>query len=144
MPWAYRECWRERSSPANDPAIGCWSNGHRRAWWVYGWNSAIALVTGNVVLWKGAPSTNLTSVAITRLLAKVLERNGLPGAICSLVTGGAEIGQAMAQSPHLDILSFTGSTAVGRQVGVTVQERFGRSILELGGNNAIVGNKYLL
>lgn len=111
---------------------------------VYGWNSAIALVCGNVVLWKGAPSTNLTSLAITRLLARVLERNGLNPAICSLVCGVAEVGQAMASHPDIDVLSFTGSTPVGRKVAMTVQERFGRTILELGGNNAIVGNKLSL
>lgn len=105
---------------------------------VYGWNSAISLVCGNPVLWKGAPTTNLTSIAVTKLLAKVLEANNLPGSICSLVTGGPEIGEAIAKSPDVDIVSFTGSTAVGRQVGTTVQSRFGQSILELGGNNAII------
>lgn len=105
---------------------------------VYGWNSAIALICGNVVLWKGSPATNLTSIAITRILASVLERNGLPGSICSLVTGEADVGQAMAESDHVNLLSFTGSTQVGRLVGETVQRRFGKSLLELGGNNAIV------
>lgn len=105
---------------------------------VYGWNSAIALVCGNVVLWKGSPATNLTSLAISRILAQVLEQNGLPGAICSLVTGDAEVGQAMSTSPDVALLSFTGSTRVGRQVGEIVQRRFGKSLLELGGNNAIV------
>ena len=105
---------------------------------VYGWNSAIALVCGNVVLWKGSPATNLTSVAISKILAGVLEKNGLPGSICSLVTGDAEIGKAMAESKDIDLLSFTGSTNVGRWVGETVQRRFGKSLLELGGNNAIV------
>lgn len=104
---------------------------------VYGWNSAIALVCGNSVIWKSAPSTSLIAIAITRILASVLEQNGLPPAICALVTGGPEIGQAMAADPKVDLLSFTGSTPVGRSVGVKVQERFGRSILELGGNNAI-------
>lgn len=105
---------------------------------VYGWNSAVALVCGNVVLWKGSPATNLTSVAITRILAGVLERNGLPGSICSLVTGDADVGKAMAESRDIDLLSFTGSTQVGRLVGETVQRRFGKSLLELGGNNAII------
>lgn len=105
---------------------------------VYGWNSAISLVCGDPVLWKGAPTTNLTSIAVTRILARVLEANNLPGSICSLVTGGAEIGEAIANSKDIDIVSFTGSTAVGRRVGEAVQSRFGQSILELGGNNAIV------
>lgn len=105
---------------------------------VYGWNSAIALVTGNGVLWKPSPTTPLCSIAITRLLAKTLKENGLPPALCSLVTGGADIGNALAQDDRANLLSFTGSTKVGRQVGQTVQGRFGKSLLELGGNNAII------
>ncbi|KAJ1975440.1 hypothetical protein H4R34_004334, partial [Dimargaris verticillata] len=105
---------------------------------VYGWNSAISLACGNPVVWKGAPSTSLCSIAVTKVLAQVLEANNLPGAICSLVSGGTDIGKAMAADRRLDLLSFTGSTAVGRQVALTVQERFGRPLLELGGNNAIV------
>jgi len=105
---------------------------------VFGWNNALSLVCGNVNLWKGAPSTPLSSVAVTRIISQVLEKNNLPGEICSLVSGGADVGQAMAEDPRVKLLSFTGSTAVGRKVGVTVQQRFGKSLLELGGNNAIV------
>uniref|UniRef100_A0A2K5F772 aldehyde dehydrogenase (NAD(+)) n=1 Tax=Aotus nancymaae TaxID=37293 RepID=A0A2K5F772_AOTNA len=96
---------------------------------MYGWNNAIALICGNVCLWKGAPTTSLISVAVTKIIAKVLEDNKLPGAICSLTCGGADI---------MNLLSFTGSTQVGKQVALKVQERFGRSLLELGGNNAII------
>ncbi|XP_012590964.1 alpha-aminoadipic semialdehyde dehydrogenase isoform X3 [Microcebus murinus] len=105
---------------------------------VYGWNSAVALVCGNVCLWKGAPTTSLISVAVTKIIAKVLEDNKLPGAICSLTCGGADIGTAMAKDERVNLLSFTGSTQVGKQVALMVQERFGRSLLELGGNNAII------
>lgn len=105
---------------------------------VYGWNSAISLICGNAVLWKGSPSTPLISIAITKILGGVLEKNKLPASICSLVSGGAEIGNSVASCPAIDLLSFTGSTAVGAQVAETVQKRFGRSLLELGGNNAIV------
>ncbi|KAM9213124.1 alpha-aminoadipic semialdehyde dehydrogenase isoform 2-T2 [Leptosomus discolor] len=105
---------------------------------VYGWNSAIAMICGNACLWKGAPTTSLISVAVTKIIAKVLEDNKVPGAICSLVCGGADIGTAMARDERMDLLSFTGSTKVGKQVALTVQERFGRSLLELGGNNAII------
>ncbi|KAF6356550.1 aldehyde dehydrogenase 7 family member A1 [Rhinolophus ferrumequinum] len=105
---------------------------------VYGWNSAIAMICGDVCLWKGAPSTSLISVAVTKIIAKVLEDNKLPGAICSLTCGGADIGTAMAKDEQVDLLSFTGSTQVGKQVALMVQERFGRSLLELGGNNAII------
>lgn len=105
---------------------------------VYGWNSAISLICGNSVLWKGAPSTSLVSIAITKILEGVFKKNQLPASICSLLAGRAEIGASMAESSEIDLLSFTGSTAVGAKVGQIVQKRFGRSLLELGGNNAIV------
>ncbi|XP_004854516.1 alpha-aminoadipic semialdehyde dehydrogenase isoform X2 [Heterocephalus glaber] len=90
---------------------------------VYGWNNAIALISGNVCLW---------------IVAKVLEDNKLPGAICSLTCGGADIGTTMARDEQVNLLSFTGSTQVGKQVALMVQERFGKCLLELGGNNAII------
>ncbi|XP_057645074.1 alpha-aminoadipic semialdehyde dehydrogenase [Chionomys nivalis] len=105
---------------------------------VFGWNNAIALITGNVCVWKGAPTTSLVSIAVTKIIAKVLEDNQLPGAICSLTCGGADIGTAMAKDSRVNLLSFTGSTQVGKQVALMVQERFGKSLLELGGNNAII------
>ncbi|XP_069670596.1 putative aldehyde dehydrogenase family 7 member A1 homolog isoform X1 [Periplaneta americana] len=107
---------------------------------VYGWNSAIAMVCGNSVLWKCASSTPLVSVATTKILGKVLEANGIPGAVCSLCCGGGDIGEAMARDVRLPLLSFTGSTNTGHKVGMLVQERFGRHLLELGGNNALIVN----
>ncbi|KAK7116371.1 alpha-aminoadipic semialdehyde dehydrogenase-like [Littorina saxatilis] len=107
---------------------------------VYGWNSCIALITGNTVLWKGAPTTPLVSVAITKIIAEVLEANKIPGAVCALVTGGADIGTLMAKDERVNLLSFTGSTPVGHKVSMMVQERFGKFLLELGGNNAILVN----
>ncbi|GAB5593647.1 hypothetical protein Unana1_08547 [Umbelopsis nana] len=105
---------------------------------VYGWNSAIALVTGNGVLWKPSPTTPLCALAVTNLLEKVLREQNLPTSLCSLVTGGTEVGQKLVSDKRANLISFTGSTAVGKKVGVTVQERFGKHILELGGNNAII------
>jgi aldehyde dehydrogenase family 7 protein A1 len=105
---------------------------------VYGWNNAIAMVCGNTMVWKGAPSTSLCSVATTKIVASVLEKNKLPGAICSLVCGGADIGNAMSSDTRVKLVSFTGSTQVGNKVGTAVQSRFGKSLLELGGNNAII------
>lgn len=105
---------------------------------VYGWNAAIAMVCGDTMIWKGAPTTPLTSIAVTKLVASVLKENNLPQAISTLVTGGADLGSAIARDTKLPLVSFTGSTKVGQQVGMKVQERFGRSILELGGNNAII------
>lgn len=105
---------------------------------VFGWNHALAMVTGNCTLWKGAPATPLVSVAVSKIVHNVLKANDLPMEICSTVVGGSDIGEAMSHDKGLDLLSFTGSCAVGRKVGVAVQERFGRFILELGGNNAII------
>lgn len=106
---------------------------------VFGWNAAISLVCGNVQIWKGASSTCLTTVALTALVAKVLERNGFPGGICSMVTGGGStIGEKIIQDPRLSLISFTGSTQVGTRVSRVVHERFGTTILELGGNNALI------
>ena len=68
------------------------------------------------MIWKGAPSTPLCSVATTKIVAKVLEDNNLPGAICSLVCGGADVGSAMANDKRLPLISFTGSTNIGKQV----------------------------
>lgn len=105
---------------------------------VYGWNSAIAMVCGNAVLWKGAETTPLCSIATTKIVANVLERNNIPGAIASLCCGGADIGKQLVNDTRIKLVSFTGSCKVGQQVGVDVQKRFGRVLLELGGNNALI------
>jgi len=106
---------------------------------VFGWNAAIALTVGNSVMWKGAPTTSLVSIATTRIVAEVFKRNNLPPLV-TLCQGGADIGKQMVQDRRVKLLSFTGSTAVGREVGVEVQKRFGKLILELGGNNALIVN----
>ncbi|KAG5639746.1 hypothetical protein H0H81_000026 [Sphagnurus paluster] len=105
---------------------------------VYGWNLALSMAAGNATIWKPSPSTPLCSIAITKIVARVLEANGLPGAIAGLVTGGKEAGEAIAQSRDVEMVSFTGSEHVGRIVGKTVMSRFGKTILELGGNNASI------
>ncbi|XP_064461408.1 alpha-aminoadipic semialdehyde dehydrogenase-like [Ornithodoros turicata] len=105
---------------------------------VYGWNNAIALVCGDTCVWKSASTTTLCAVAVSKILAKVFEDNNLPGAVCTLVSGGPPIGDALAMDDRIRLLSFTGSTNVGRQVALKVQARFGRPLLELGGNNAII------
>lgn len=107
---------------------------------VYGWNAAIALTVGNSILWKGANSTPLISVATTKIVANVFARNNLPS-VATLCQGGVDIGKSMAKDERVNLLSFTGSTAVGRDVGVEVQKRFGKSLLELGGNNALIINE---
>ncbi|OCF58450.1 aldehyde dehydrogenase family 7 member A1 [Kwoniella mangroviensis CBS 10435] len=105
---------------------------------VYGWNMTIALVTGNSTIWKPAPSTPLASIAITKLIQPVLERNGLPAAVAALVCGGVDVGKAVVGSTDIPLISFTGSEKVGKEVGKAVQDRFGKAILELGGNNAVI------
>lgn len=83
---------------------------------VYGWNNAVALVCGNTMLWKGAPTTPLCGVAVTKIVEKVLAANKLPGAVCSLVSGGADIGEAIAKDERLPLVSFTGSCQAGQKV----------------------------
>lgn len=105
---------------------------------VYGWNSAIAMVCGNTMVWKGAPTTPLVSIATTKIIAKVLERNNIPGSVASMVTGGADVGETIVNDRRVPLVSFTGSCNAGKQVALKVQERFGKSLLELGGNNALI------
>jgi aldehyde dehydrogenase (NAD+) len=105
---------------------------------VYAWNAMIAAICGDVVIWKGSEKTPLCSVAVQRIVARVLEAHGLPEGIFSLVTGGREVGQWMSEDPRLPLISATGSIPMGRAVAETVARRLGRSLLELGGNNAII------
>ncbi|KAK3220280.1 hypothetical protein Dsin_014250 [Dipteronia sinensis] len=105
---------------------------------VLGWNACIALVCGNCVVWKGAPTTPLITIAMTKIVSEVLEKNNLPGAIFTAFCGGAEIGQAIAKDKRIHLVSFTGSSKVGLTVQKTVNERCGKSLLELSGNNAII------
>ncbi|KAF9011864.1 Aldehyde/histidinol dehydrogenase [Cyathus striatus] len=105
---------------------------------VYGWNLALSLAAGNATIWKPSPTTPLCSIAVTSIIARVLEANDVPGAVASLVTGGKDIGEALVQSRDVELVSFTGSEHVGRIVGRNVMSRFGKSILELGGNNASI------
>lgn len=106
---------------------------------VFGWNAAIALTVGNTVVWKGPPSTSLVSVATQKIVANVIERNNWPG-ISNLCQGETDVGKQLVQDERVKLVSFTGSTAVGREVGVEVQRRFGKFLLELGGNNALIVN----
>ncbi|WVR09739.1 hypothetical protein IAU60_006815 [Kwoniella sp. DSM 27419] len=101
-------------------------------------NMSIALATGNSTIWKPAPSTPLSSIAVTRLIQPVLERNGLSGGAIALVCGATEVGKTVVASEDIPLISFTGSEKVGKEVGKAVQDRFGKAILELGGNNAVI------
>jgi aldehyde dehydrogenase (NAD+) len=107
---------------------------------VWSWNTALALVCGNPVIWKPSEKTPLTAMASMKAMERALERFGddAPKGLVQLVIGGAEVGAALVESPDVAIVSATGSTRMGRAVGPKVAERFGRCILELGGNNAMI------
>ena len=105
---------------------------------VWAWNSMIALICGDACVWKPSPKTPLCALALTKVCAPVLEAEGL-GALLSLVVGtNDEIGERLVADKRIPLVSFTGSTQVGRTVAAKVAGRLGKSILELGGNNAIV------
>eukprot|EP00362_Geleiidae_sp_MMETSP1317_P001343 CAMPEP_0201282910 /NCGR_PEP_ID=MMETSP1317-20130820/7014_1 /ASSEMBLY_ACC=CAM_ASM_000770 /TAXON_ID=187299 /ORGANISM="Undescribed Undescribed, Strain Undescribed" /LENGTH=175 /DNA_ID=CAMNT_0047597219 /DNA_START=259 /DNA_END=786 /DNA_ORIENTATION=- len=103
---------------------------------VFGWNLALALVCGDLVLWKGASSVNLITIAVMKLIAEVLEKNKLPPGIVTLLSGGGAFGKLISTDPRLKLVSFTGSTPTGRHVSRDIHDHFGTAILELGGNNA--------
>ncbi len=106
---------------------------------VWSWNTAIALVCGDTVLWKPSSKTPLTAIACTRIAEKALRKFGHDPAICSLVIGrGSDIGDLINTDPRVALVSYTGSVPGGRHVGRLVQERFGKHILELGGNGAVI------
>ena len=105
---------------------------------VWAWNSALAAVCGNVCVWKPSEKTPFTAIACQHLLEKVLKENNLPEGIFSLVIGDSSVGQAMAADPNVALISATGSTRMGKAVAVTVAQRLGKSLLELGGNNAVI------
>ncbi|HMM08265.1 MAG TPA: aldehyde dehydrogenase family protein [Paracoccus solventivorans] len=104
---------------------------------VWSWNAALALVCGNAVVWKPSEKTPLTALATQAIFDRALARFGdAPQGLSQVLIGGPDIGEALVASPDVPLISATGSTRMGRIVGPKVAERFGRSILELGGNNA--------
>lgn len=105
---------------------------------VWSWNSMLALVCGDVVIWKPSHKVPLTAIACQKIIGDVFLRNDVPEGVCSLICGGNEIGELMSQDKRIPLVSATGSTAMGRKVAVAVAERLGKSLLELGGNNAII------
>jgi len=106
---------------------------------VWAWNSALAAVCGNATIWKPSEKTPLTAIACVRIAEGVCRECGVDPAIFSLVVGpGASIGESMANDRQMPLVSATGSSRMGQRVGQIVARRYGRTILELGGNNAIV------
>lgn len=105
---------------------------------VWAWNSMVAAVCGNSMIWKPSPETPLTALAVTRIAQQVLEESGAPS-IFNLAIGGIdEVGEAMVTDHRLPLISATGSVRMGRAVGAAVSNRMGRTLLELGGNNGLI------
>ena len=105
---------------------------------VWSWNTAVALVCGDPVIWKPSELAPLTALASHAILAQAIADCGAPADLSQVLIGGADIGTALVEHPGVALLSATGSTRMGRAVGPRVADRFGRSLLELGGNNAAV------
>jgi aldehyde dehydrogenase (NAD+) len=105
---------------------------------VWSWNTAVALVCGDPVIWKPSELAPLTALACQAILARAIAECGAPADLSQVVVGSSEVGQALADHPGVALLSATGSTRMGRAVGPRVADRLGRSLLELGGNNAAV------
>ncbi|BBY65332.1 L-piperidine-6-carboxylate dehydrogenase [Mycolicibacterium helvum] len=105
---------------------------------VWAWNTAVALVCGDTVVWKPSELTPLTAIACQALIERAATDVGAPAHVSRLVLGGREVGEALVDDPRVALVSATGSVRMGRQVGPRVAERFGRVLLELGGNNAAV------
>jgi aldehyde dehydrogenase (NAD+) len=106
---------------------------------VWAWNAALALVCGNPVIWKPSEKTPLCGEAVMALAERALQRFGdAPDGLLQCAQGGREAGEALVDDPRVALVSATGSTAMGRAVGPRVAQRFGRSLLELGGNNAMI------
>ena len=105
---------------------------------VWAWNTMLAWICGDVCIWKPSEKTPLCSIACQNIVSKVFEKNGVPEGVSGLANGDFKIGQLMAASEHIALVSATGSVRMGKAVAKTVSERLGRSLLELGGNNAII------
>ncbi len=105
---------------------------------VWCWNTALAWISGDTCVWKGSEKTPLCSVACQNLIAEVLKDNDLEEGISCIVTGNYEVGEMMTNDKRMPLISATGSSRMGQIVGAMVANRFGKSLLELGGNNAII------
>ncbi len=105
---------------------------------VWAWNAAIAAVCGNAVIWKPSSDAPLTAIAVQHVANQVMADHGFKGIFNLLVGRGAVVGERMISDKRIPLISFTGSTQMGRRVSEAVARRFGRTILELGGNNAII------
>ena len=105
---------------------------------VWSWNAAIAAACGDTTVWKPSSDTPLTAIAVQHIANQVMSAHGLKGIFNLLIGRGSVIGEHMINDPRLPLISFTGSTKMGRRVSEAVSRHFGRTILELGGNNAVI------
>lgn len=105
---------------------------------VWSWNSMIAFVCGNTCVWKPSEKAPLSGIACQQIISSVFKANAVPEGVCGLIIGGRETGEWMSSDTRIPLVSATGSTRMGKAVGKAVAERLGRSLLELGGNNAII------
>jgi aldehyde dehydrogenase (NAD+) len=105
---------------------------------VWSWNAIIGAVCGNVIVWKPSEKTPFSAIFVHKIIENVLKDNQVPEGVFNLVIGDGKIGEAIANDARIALVSATGSTTMGRKVGVAVANRFGKSLLELSGNNAII------
>jgi L-aminoadipate-semialdehyde dehydrogenase len=105
---------------------------------VWAWNAFLAAIAGNATVWKPSPKTSLCALAVQHICNRVLKRHGLPPVFQIFIDAGTELAAQFVDDRRVALVSFTGSTHVGRQIGVRVAERLGKSLLELGGNNALI------
>jgi len=108
---------------------------------VWSWNAALSWVCGNTCIWKPSEKTPLCAVAVQRITSEVFRKNQVPEGVSCLVQGARETGEWISHDPRIPLVSATGSTRMGKALSVAVAARLGRSILELGGNNAIIISK---
>jgi aldehyde dehydrogenase (NAD+) len=105
---------------------------------VWSWNSMIAFICGNTCVWKPSEKTPMSAIACQNIIAEVFKANDVPEGVCGLVVGGRECGEWMSNDTRVPLVSATGSARMGKAVGAAVAQRLGKSLLELGGNNAII------
>jgi len=105
---------------------------------VWSWNTMLAWVCGDVYIWKPSEKTPLTALACQHIITEVFKKNNVPEGVSCVINGGREVGEMMTHDKRIPLISATGSTRMGKSIGAVVGERLGRSLLELGGNNAII------
>ncbi|MBU9937588.1 MAG: aldehyde dehydrogenase family protein, partial [Ferruginibacter sp.] len=108
---------------------------------VWSWNAALAWVCGDTCIWKPSEKTPLCAIACQNIIQPVFKKNNVPEGVSNIIIGGRNVGEWMSHDTRVPLVSATGSTRMGKAVGAAVGQRLGRSLLELGGNNAIIISK---